>query len=212
MNSLREWAMVPALIGLMLVPPVSTQAVAAAPGPPADHVLTAELVITDAVGNQFRLVRHGGPFTAPAGTSLKALDRQPVRVEFGSDGTVLRISRIPIRIEPIAHRFDAVSGELVLRDPTTRTIAIAGDDATYAAPSGINLGEYAGRAVKMWVDERGHVTSIEPLVHSATVSSPAPHHCTISDASIADGLAICRHGLTFRCSNGRWVGTGATCS
>lgn len=212
MNTLRVCTLLSALVGIIfgLQSPIEARAGTAAPS--VDHILTSELVITDAAGNQFRLVRCRGSFTAPAGMSLEALDGKPVRVEIGRDGLVLRITQMPIHIEPITHTFDVVSGQLVVRDTAARTFAIAGDDVTYTAPSGADIAHNAGRLVEMRVDERGQVMGIEPIAQSADAPPRSSGQCTLSDASLAHGVAICRHGATFRCTNGEWVDTGAACS
>jgi hypothetical protein len=178
-----------------------------------NRVLTGELVITNAARNQFRLVQHNGSFTAPAGISIEALDGKPVQVELGRDGRVLEISQKPIHYEPITHGFEVISGELVVRDAARRTFAIAGDDHTYVAPSGMNIGQYAGRTVEMRVDEQGRVLDMNLIARSGDAPlSLAPRACLIGDANVANGSSICRRGQTFRCADGEWVNTGATCS
>jgi hypothetical protein len=199
------------VIGLFLV--LRAPAVAYAGTTASDRVLTGELVVTNAARNQFRLVEQRGSFTAPAGTALEALEGKPVEVELGRNGRVLRISQMPIHFEPITHGFDVISGELVLRDPVTRTFSIAGDNRTYVAPYRINIGQYAGQMVQMRIDEQGRIMDITSLARAADAPVlRSLSECRIGDASVATGSSICRSGRTFRCATGQWVNLGTPCS
>ena len=130
--------------------------------------------MTNAAKNQFRLVEHRGSFTAPAGTALEAWDGKPVEVELGRNGRVLQISAMPIHFEPITHGFEVVSGELLLRDAATREFAIAGDNRTYVAPQGVDIGLYAGHLVEMRLDEQGRVMNVHLIARSADAPMPIP--------------------------------------
>ena len=202
------------VIGLFLGLHVPAVGHAGTPGVAAsDHVVTGELVVTNAARNQFRIVEHGGAFTAPAGTSVEALDGKPVRVEIGHDGRVLQITQMQINIEPITHGFDVISGELLVRDPMTRTVGIAGDSRTYRAPTGIDVSRYAGRMVEMRVDEQGQIMNINPISRSGDAPmAPSPRQCLLGGASLANGASICRNGTTFSCMNGEWVSLGTACN
>ncbi len=211
MNALRL-TLVSALVWMFLGLHNPSDARAGTGVPATDHTLTGELVITDAIGDQFRIVRHRGTYTAPTGTSLRALDGKPVRVDIDSSGLALRVHEIPIHIEPITHSFDLISGELLVRDPAARTVAIAGDDVIYTAPAAVDITQHAGRLVEIRVDDSGRVTGIGPAAHAVNSALQSSRQCVLSDASIAHGLSICRHGTTFRCTDGEWVNTGAACS
>jgi len=177
-----------------------------------DHVLTGELVVTDAAVNQFRLVRRSGSFKAPDGTKVAALGGKPVRVEFGSDGGVLRVSPMDIHIEPITHELNVLSGPVEVRDPAKSTFTIPGDDHTYVAPRGVDIRTYDGHVVEMRVDEKGRVIKIDHIVRSADAPAPtSPSKCFIGDASVTPGSSICRRGTTFRCADGEWAKTGTVC-
>ena len=201
------------LIGLFLAFQVPSEAHAGAPGR-SDSVLTGELVVTNAARNQFRLVTHSGSFTAPPGISVAALDGKPVEVELGHDGRVSQITQMQVRIEPIEHGFEVVSGELVRPDPASRTFSIAGDGRTYVAPYGVDIGQYAGRMVEMRLDEQGQVMDINLITQSGDMPLPrsSSHPCTFDGASVANGSSICRSGVTFRCTDGAWVRLGTACS
>ena len=178
-----------------------------------DRILTGELVVTNAARNKFRLVEHRGSFTAPTGTPVEALDGKPVQVELARDGRVLQIRQMQIHIEPITHGFEVVSGELMLRDPATRTFAIVGDDRTYVAPHGIDVGGYAGRLVEMRLDEQEQVVDINLIARSGDAPlSRSLRGCLLGGASLASGLSICRGGRSLRCADGEWVNLGTACN
>ena len=163
--------------------------------------------------NQFRLVQHSGSFTAPAGTALSEFDGKPVQVEFGPDGHTLHIRQMAVDYAPITHGFEVVSGELVLRDPVTRTFGIVGDARTYVAPRGIDAAQYAGRLVQVRLDEDGRVMNINLVARAADAPlSPPLGRCVFGDASIAAGASICRGGRMLRCTDGEWESVGTPCS
>lgn len=181
--------------------------------PKADHVIAGELVVTNATNNRFRIVGHGGVFSAPAGVSVEALDGKPVRVELTSDGRVLQIGEAPVRYEPVKHAVEIISGELLVTDPALRTFMIAGDNRLYNAPAGIDIGSLAGRTVEVRFDEQGRVSNIDLATRSdGTVVLPAPHACSVGSATVASGSSVCRSGTTFRCRDGQWVNLGTACS
>lgn len=174
------------------------------------RVLTGELVVTNAAKNQFRLVQHQGFFTAPAGTSVEALGGKPVQVELGLDGRVVQITPMQIHVEPITHGFEVVSGELLQRNPATHTFTLAGDDRTYVAPKGIDVGSYVGRTVEVRLDEQGQVMNINLVARFGDV--PMSRKCMFDGASVSSGSSICRDGRTLRCTDGEWVDAGTPCS
>jgi len=136
-------------------------------GSRSERVVTGELVVTNGAHNQFRLATQPGFFTAPTGMALGDLDGKPVRVEFDREGRVVGISQIPVRIEPVKHGFEVISGQLVLRDSQTGRFAIAGDSRTYAVPAGIDIGQYVGQLVELRLSEEGRVMSINRIARSA---------------------------------------------
>jgi hypothetical protein len=208
MKALGVWTLALIAFLVLTVPDAARAGMTA-----ADRVLTGELVVLHGARNQFRLVEHSGSFTAPARTDVAALDGKPVEVELGPDGRVVHIAELPIHIEPIPHSFEIISGELVLRDPIARTFAIAGDERTYVAPRGIDVGQYAGHLVEMRLDEQNQVMNINLNARSAdapALRSVPP--CLFGDTGVASGMSICRGGRTFRCVAGEWVNLGTPCS
>lgn len=207
MRTLRRWSIVSAtLLVLALASPLSQRAAHAAG---SSRALSGELVVTNAARNQFRLVGHGGEFTAPAGTSLEALDGKAVEVELAADGRVRTIAPLPIHIEPVVHDIQTASGELVVRDAVNRTFTLAGDDRVYVAPSYIDLRPYAGRMVELRLDEDGQVTEL-------ALSQPAgvmvtSHGCAYETETYADGATRCEHGQQFVCTAGEWRNLGTSC-
>lgn len=167
-------------------------------------VLSGELVVTDAIHNRFRLVGHGGSFTAPPGTAIDAWDGKPVQVELSSDGRVLQISEMPIHIEPITHGYEIVTGHLVADDPAGRTFTLAGSDRIYVPPSRIDVRPYAGRLVEVRLDEQGQVAEID-LAPRSSVS------CPYNQSDYYDGETVCKAGTQFRCDNGSWRSLSIAC-
>ena len=178
-----------------------------------DHVVAGELVVTDVANNRFRIVGHGGSFSAPAGASVEAFDGKPVRVELTGAGRVLRISEAPVHYEPITHAFETISGQLLVTEAAPRTFTIAGDSRVYVAPTGIDIGLFAGRMVEVRLDEQGRVSNIDLTARSdGTTELPAPRACMIGGATVASGSSVCRSGTTFRCRDGEWMNVGTACS
>jgi hypothetical protein len=173
-------------------------------------VLTGELVVTNAARNQFRLVGHGGSFTAPADIPVEALDGKPVQVDLTRDGRVLEISEEPIHFEPIEHGFEVISGELVVRDPLMRTFAIAGDDRVYVAPARVEVSAYAGRMVRVRLDETGRVMAIDSGARAGL--APIAAACSYNGRGYSDGASLCQSGIRFRCQSGAWRNAGSTCA
>lgn len=210
MKALHMWTLASILVLLsqVLSPPGTARAAMT-----TDRVLTGELVVINAARNQFRLVERQGSFTAPVGTQLEAFRGKPVRVELGQNGRVLQISEMPIHIVPITHSFETLSGEVVLRDPRTRTFGIAGDARTFVAPRATDIGQYAGQLVEMNLDEQGQVVNFTPIARFGDAPPRSlVRKCILNDASLASGSSICRGGTTFRCTNGEWVALGTPCS
>jgi hypothetical protein len=172
-------------------------------------VLTGELVASNAGRNQFRLVGHGGWYTAPVGVSLEALDGKPVQVQFARDGRVLQISEMPVRIEPITHSYETITGQLIVRDPVLRTFAFPGDSQTYVAPSWVDIRPYSGRMVQAQLDEQGRVTGLELAEHASGVSSMMS--CAYDGRSYSDGAALCQSGIQYVCEYGQWRNLGRAC-
>ncbi len=202
-----------ALLTIFLVPNLAPQLVSEAQAytvtRAGTYVLSGELVATDGARNRFRLVGHGGSFTAPAGTSVEALDGKPVTVEFASGGQVLQISKMPIHIEPITRSYEIVSGQLVLSDPAMRTFTFAGDSRVYRAPAGIDIGLYAGRRVEVRVDDQGRVMDLSPI--GSPASTPLASTCSYDGQGYSDGASLCQSGTQYRCERGTWYGLGSPC-
>lgn len=181
-------------------------------GRSSERVLTGEMVVINTAGNQFRLVTHGGQFTAPPGVSLQPLDRKPVSVEIGADGRVTSIREIPVVVEPIEHGFEVVSGYVLLRDPARRTFTLYGDDRMYVAPAGVDITRYADRMAEIRVSADGTVTRIEPMTRFGDAPQrSAVRECRFADATLASGASMCRQGTTVRCVDGTWINTGQPC-
>jgi hypothetical protein len=204
MKSLRVCIIASTL--LLLVLPVGLHAEEA-----GNRVLTSELVVTNAGRNQFRLVGHGGSFTAPAGIPVETLDGKPVLVEFAPDGRVLRISEQPVPISGIAHSEEVISGQFVVRDPVARTFSFASDDRIYIAPLGMDIRPYSGQVVEVRLDEQGQVADITFAKHSPGVPRIGTP-CVINGQRYSDGTSVCQSGMQYRCDLGVWRGLGATCA
>ncbi len=176
----------------------------------AGHVLTGELVVTNATRNQFRLVGHAGSFTAPAGIPVDALDGKPVQVEFSSNGRVLQISTEPPPPNSITHSEEIVSGQLVVRDPVLRTFTFAGDDRTYTAPPDLDVRPYGGHMVEVRLNEAGRVVDIGFAKRSD--GNGVGSTCLFNGRSYSDGASVCQSGAQYRCESGSWRGLGTTCA
>lgn len=176
----------------------------------SDGALTGELVVTDASRSQFRLVGHEGRFTAPAGVSLDALDGKAVQVELAG-GRVHRITPLDIPIEPIAHGQEVIWGELIQRDSMGgRAFSIAGYDAVYTAPVGIDISPYAGRDVRVTFDEDGRLTDIAA---TDRVAAPRPTSgCPYRALVYENGARRCEGGTEFLCEAGAWRNLGTLCA
>ncbi|HVO25019.1 MAG TPA: hypothetical protein VMW56_15460 [Candidatus Margulisiibacteriota bacterium] len=202
-----------ALVTILLVSivalPLVAEARASTPTGAGRHVLSGELVVTDAAKNRFRIVGHGGSFTAPAGTPVAALDGKPVAVEFTGGGRVLQISELPIHFEPITRSYEIISGQLVLNDAAMRTFAIAGDSRVYRAPAGTDIAPYAGRRVEVRVDEQGRVMDVSPTARTA--GSPSASTCSYDGQGYSDGASLCQSGTQYRCARGTWRSLGSAC-
>ncbi len=176
-----------------------------------NRVLGGELVVTNASRNQFRLVGHGGSFTAPAGVSVEALDGKPVQVEFAGNGGVLQITEERVPINRIVHSEEVIEGLFVVRDPIAHTFSFASDDRIYIAPSGIDIRPYGGHMVEVRLDEQGQVADIEFAKHALGVPSVG-YTCVFNGQSYADGTAVCQSGTTYRCEAGVWRGLNRLCA
>jgi hypothetical protein len=122
------------------------------------RTLTGELVVLNGSKSQFRLVGHGGPFTAPSGTSLERFDGKTVQVELGAGNRVVSLQEVPVPINPVEHGLSKVRGELVVVDPVARRFTVAGDSQTYTAPPPLDVTAYAGKIVEFTTDQNGRVT------------------------------------------------------
>jgi len=177
----------------------------------AESSLTGELVVIKGTADRFRLVGHGGTFTAPSGVSIAELDGKPVRVELAANRRVLDIDEIPIEIQPIVHGFEIISGELVAIDPAARTFSIAGMDRVFVAPPGFDVRHYAGRRVNLRLDERGQLLTVRQAELTAA-DAPMSDACPHDGRYFLSGTLICRGDTQYHCERGSWrnLGTGCT--
>ena len=132
------------------------------------RTLTGELVHTS--GNQFRIVGVGSGFTAPSGTPLSALDGKTVQVELSPDGRVTQITEVSVPINPVAHGWSTVRGQVAVTNPPLRTFTFAGDTQSYTAPASIDVTLYNGKFAEAKLDENGNVTEL----HLVPGPSPRP--------------------------------------
>ena len=208
MNTRCKYALMAILLAASLGPQLASNAHAYTVA--GDHVLTGELVATDAVHNRFRIVGHGGSFTAPAGTSVEALDGKPVVVEFAGDGRVVQISQKIVHIDPITRSYEIVSGQLAVNDAVRRAFSFAGDSRVYIAPPGVDIESYAGRMVEVRLDEQGRVMDIGVAKHLGGI--PLGSNCSYEGYGYADGAALCQSGRQYRCEAGTWQSLGLACT
>lgn len=173
-------------------------------------VVSGELVQIDGTRSQFRIVGHGGTFTAPSGVSLESLDGKPVRVDI-VNGRVAQITYVPIATEPIEHGFETVTGELVVRDAASGSFTIAGDGRLFTVPPGVDVQSYAGRRVEVRLNEHGR--PVDLLAASASgVVAPAPALCSYDGRGYSEGASVCQSGTRYRCATGKWLDEGACAS
>ena len=95
-----------AMRSLMLAATIAICAVFVQPthaGADTGRVLTGELAVLNGSRTQFRVVGHGGTFTAPPGTPLDRLDGHNVQVELSSSGAVSAIHEVPVPVNPVEH-------------------------------------------------------------------------------------------------------------
>jgi len=182
-----------------------------------EHAVSGELVVTNAATNQFRIVGSNGSFTAPAGTSVTALDGHTVMVELSSTGHVLQIVDTPVPINPVTHGWSTVRGQLRLTDATTGRFTFAGDDQTYVAPSTFDIAPYNGRFVEIKIDENGRVAEVHPI---DSVVPPQPQSwnpptsmgsCTYQGQAYSGGASVCQSGTQYRCDGSQWRNVGTAC-
>src|SRR6516164_2029637 len=148
MKALRVVPFASGLIVLVLLAVSSAGHAAATPA----RTFTGEMVVTDVSTNRFRIVGHDGSYTAPAYTSLQALDGHNVKVELTSSGDVAEITEVPVHIDPITHGWATARGELMVTDAANRRFSFAGDPQTYVAPSAFDLRSFAGKLVEIRLD------------------------------------------------------------
>jgi hypothetical protein len=152
-----------AMKSLMLAAAFVSWTVLVQPTHAVADTVTGELAVLNGSKTQFRVVGHGGTFTAPAGTPLERLDGRNVQVELSSSGKVSAIHEVPVPVNPVEHGFQTVRGELVVVDPVNRRFTIAGDNQTYTAPPPIDVAAYAGKLVEFKIDESGRVTEFRAV-------------------------------------------------
>jgi hypothetical protein len=187
----------------------------------SERVVSGELVATNASANQFRIVGYPGSFTAPAGTSVTALDGHTVRVEMSSSGHVLQVVDTPVPINPVQHGWSAVRGELRVADAATGRFSFAGDDQSYVAPSSINIAPYNGHYVEIKIDDTGRVAEIHPMDAQAPAQpqswNPPPYPpvsvgtCIYLGQAYSSGASVCQSGTQYRCDGTQWQSMGSPC-
>jgi hypothetical protein len=180
----------------------------------AGRVITGELVAIKGTANQFRIVGHGGTFTAPASASVQALDGKTVEVALSSNGKVAQITEATVPIDPVAHGFSTVRGELVATDPAARRFTFATDNQVYVAPAGIEITAYAGKMVEAKLDEDGRVTELRLVGPGPQTYYPVPASvgsCMYYGQTYSAGSAVCQSGTQYRCDGSQWQSLGVTC-
>lgn len=201
--SLPSWLVAFAVFAVFatLAPPAGAEA----------RVLSGELVVTNEAHNQFRLVGHGGYFTAPAGTPVGELDGKPVQVELGSNGRVTVIRPLDLAVPQVTSSYDIVSGQLVVIDPVRRTFSVAGDTQQYVAESWVDLRPYDRRMVEFRVGANGRVGSFSLTDRGAAAPAAAPDTCAKDGKTYFSGASVCQDGTQFRCEAGGWRNLGTPC-
>lgn len=211
MNTLRKSALALSLSLLMAIPAFSSSAAA------AEREITGELVILNPGGRQFRIVDHGGSFTAPSGIALEDFDGKPVRVELASNGRVLSITEKHIETNPMMRHYQIVTGQLLVSSVSAGSFTIAGDGRPFVAPAGFDLRPYANQMVDVFLDEQGQVKSIDRSKSSSLPAGYPPSamlsgSCAYDGSSYADGTLQCQSGTRYRCENGVWRSIGGDCA
>ena len=179
----------------------------------SERAVSGELVVIKGTTNQFRIVGYPGTFTAP--TAVTELDGHTVRVEMTSTGHVLQIVDTPVPINPIAHGWSSVRGELRVTDAATGRFSFAGDNQSYVAPSSINIAPYNGRFVEIKIDDSGRVAEIYPVDTVAPPqtqswnAAPSVGSCIYSGQTYSSGSSVCQYGTQYRCDGTQWHSTGA---
>lgn len=207
MNSIqvRSWSTVVAVSALIVAIVLSATPVE------AGRSVTGELVVTNASHNQFRLVGHGGSFTAPSSVAVESLDGKPVQVELSSNGRVTSIRALDLAEPQVTSSYQVVSGQMQVLDPVRRTFTLAGDTQHYLAESWIDLRPYDRRMVKFRVGSDGKVDSFE-LIDDRRAALPAPETCARDGRTYFSGALLCQGGSEFRCEQGDWRNLGTACS
>jgi hypothetical protein len=183
----------------------------------SERAMSGELVVTNGAANQFRIVGYPGSFTAPAGTSVTALDGHPVRVEVSSAGHVTQIVDAPVPINPVTHGWSTVRGQLRVTDAATGSFTFAGDSQAYVAPNTIDIAPYNGRFVEVKLDENGRVAEIRPVdsvVPPQTQSWNPPASvgsCMYQGEPYSSGASICQSGTQYRCDGSQWRSLATAC-
>jgi hypothetical protein len=189
---------------------------AGAPARAAGREISGELVILKTGNRQFRIVDHGGSFTAPAGVSLEEFDGKPVRVELGSGGQVLSITEKPIETNPLMRNYQIVTGQLVVTNAAAGSFTIAGDGRSYLAPLGVDVRPYANQMVDVFIDEQGQVKSIDRAKNSALPVAPVmPYNagvCSYNGLAYEEGVLTCQSNTRYRCEAGVWRSVGGPCT
>lgn len=183
----------------------------------AEREISGELVILKSGNRQFRIVDHGGSFTAPTGISLDDFDGKPVRVTLGSDGRVLAITEKPIETNPMMRHYQIVTGQLVVSNAAAGAFTITGDGRPFLAPPGLDVRPYANQMVDVFLDEQGQVKSIDRAKGAALPSGYVPPPltnpvCTYNGQSYADSMLLCQSGTRYRCETGVWRSIGGPCA
>jgi hypothetical protein len=179
------------------------------------RTITGELVQLDGSSHQFRIVGHGGSYTAPAGTDLHALDGKTVQVDLSSGGTVTQLTPVAVPINPVAHGWSTVRGELLQTTPGSNTFTFAGDPQVYTAPAGVSVASYAGHMVEAKLDETGRVTDLimtGPANPARLQPAPLASACNYSGQTYSAGSAVCQSGTQYRCDGSTWQSLGIPCT
>jgi hypothetical protein len=183
-----------------------------------EREISGELVILKTGNRQFRIVDHGGSFTAPAGVALEDFDGKPVRVELGSGGQVLSITEKPIETNPMMRNYQIITGQLVVSNAASGAFTITGDGRSFLAPMGFDVRPYANQMVDVFLDEQGQVKSIDRAKSSELPAGsmlppmPVTSACAYNGVPYAEGVLTCQSNTRYRCESGLWRSVGGPCA
>jgi hypothetical protein len=156
------------------------------------------LKVTDPMNRRFTFANDTQAYVAPESISIEAYDGKMVEVKLDQNSTVTEIKLIGPGPQS-AYPVPPVDGSCMY------------EGQTYSAGSAVCQSGTQYRCDGIRWQSLGSTCQVADARNVRAVPPHEPRSCSVGDATVAPGSAICRSGTTYRCDDGSWINVQTPC-